>query len=87
MTEPEPPAIVATLVHATFGLWFGFFRWMARTLLLMEKSARVRRRALRALATNPALFQRLLAVHVGELPLRKFVVPGALDLGWGILTA
>jgi menaquinone-9 beta-reductase len=62
-------------------------RWMARTLLLMAKSARVRRRALRALGANPALFQRLLAVHVGELPLRKFVVPGALDLGWGILTA
>jgi len=32
VTEPEPSAIVATLVHATFGLWFGFFRWMARTL-------------------------------------------------------
>ncbi len=32
MTEPEPPATVARMVHATFGLWFGFFRWMARTL-------------------------------------------------------
>ena len=32
MPEPESPAVVARVVHATFGLWFGFFRWMARTL-------------------------------------------------------
>lgn len=32
MSEPEPPAVVARLVHATFGLWFGLFRWMARRL-------------------------------------------------------
>ncbi|MEO8055467.1 MAG: lysophospholipid acyltransferase family protein [Acidobacteriota bacterium] len=34
---PEPasastPTIVSSLVHTTFGLWFPFFRWMARTL-------------------------------------------------------
>jgi lauroyl/myristoyl acyltransferase len=33
---PAPPAdrptIVSNLVNATFGLWFPFFRWMARTL-------------------------------------------------------
>jgi len=27
-----PPAIVPRLTHLTFGLWFPFFRWMARTL-------------------------------------------------------
>lgn len=27
-----PEAIVSRLTHATFGLWFGVFRWMARTL-------------------------------------------------------
>ncbi len=29
---PESPTIVSRLTHATFGLWFSFFRWMARTL-------------------------------------------------------
>ena len=28
----EQPTIVAQLAHHTFGLWFSFFRWMARTL-------------------------------------------------------
>ena len=28
----EPATIVSRLTHLTFGLWFGFFRWMARTL-------------------------------------------------------
>ena len=35
MPEPAPappPAIVSNLVNATFGLWFPFFRWCARTL-------------------------------------------------------
>ncbi|HQR47043.1 MAG TPA: lysophospholipid acyltransferase family protein [Thermoanaerobaculia bacterium] len=32
MTEPARPAIVARLVQETFGLWFGVFRWMAKTL-------------------------------------------------------
>ncbi len=29
---PGQPSIVAQLTHRTFGLWFSFFRWMARTL-------------------------------------------------------
>ncbi len=61
--------------------------FMGRTMLLMDKSAWVRGRALRALSAKPALFRRLLAVHVGELPLTKFAVPGFLDLGWQMLTA
>lgn len=35
MTQPssgEKPEIVSTFVNVTFGLWFPFFRWMARTL-------------------------------------------------------
>jgi flavin-dependent dehydrogenase len=61
--------------------------FMGRTMLLMDKNAWVRRRALRALSAKPALFRRLLAVHVGELSLREFAIPGFLNLGWGILTA
>ncbi len=29
---PPPPTIVSDFVNTTFGLWFPFFRWMARTL-------------------------------------------------------
>lgn len=60
---------------------------MGRTLLLMDKRPWVRRHALRALAAKPGLFRQLLEVHVGELSLLKFAIPGFLDLGWGILTA
>lgn len=31
-SPPGKPAIVSNFVNATFGLWFPFFRWMARTL-------------------------------------------------------
>ena len=61
--------------------------FMGRTMLLMDKRPWVRRRALRALAAKPSLFRRLLSVHVGELSLLKFAIPGFLDLGWEILTA
>jgi lauroyl/myristoyl acyltransferase len=30
--DPAPPTIVSSLVSVTFGLWFPFFRWLARTL-------------------------------------------------------
>ncbi len=62
-------------------------QFMGRTMLLMDKSPWVRRRALRALSAKPGLFRQLLAVHVGELSLLKFAIPGFLDLGWEILTA
>jgi flavin-dependent dehydrogenase len=61
--------------------------FMGRSMLLLDKSAWIRRHALRALAAKPKLFQRMLAVHVGELPLLKFAIPGLLDLGWGMLMA
>ena len=32
MAGAGPSPIVSRLTHATFGLWFPFFRWMARTL-------------------------------------------------------
>lgn len=32
MPQSAQPAIVTFAVHSTFGLWFPFFRWMARTL-------------------------------------------------------
>lgn len=32
VSPPDKPAIVSNFVNMTFGLWFPFFRWMARTL-------------------------------------------------------
>lgn len=60
---------------------------LGRSMLLMDKHSWVRRRALRAFSRQPSLFARLLAVHVGELPLRDFGFNGILNMGWGLLTA
>ncbi len=61
--------------------------FMGRTMLLMDKSGWIRDHALRALSGKPSLFRRMLALHVGELTLAKFGLPGFVDLGWQILTA
>jgi flavin-dependent dehydrogenase len=61
--------------------------FMGRTMLLMDQRPWVRRRALRALTAKPGLFRQLLAVHVGELSMLKFAIPGFLDLGWELLTS
>jgi hypothetical protein len=60
---------------------------MAQSMLLMDKSPWIRQRALRAFTRKPALFERLLSVHVGELGLRNFGITGILDMGWHMLTA
>jgi flavin-dependent dehydrogenase len=59
--------------------------FMARSMLLMDKSSWVRQRALRAFIKKPALFERLLSVHVGEMSLKSFGIRGILNLGWQIL--
>jgi hypothetical protein len=56
-------------------------------MLMMDRSTTIRRRALRALSLHPDLFAKMLAVHVGEVPVRKFVAHGLLDLGWQMLVA
>jgi 2-polyprenyl-6-methoxyphenol hydroxylase-like FAD-dependent oxidoreductase len=50
------------------------------TRLLLEISARpgLRRRVIRLLAAHPDLFERFLAVHIGEAPMRSIGVAGAL---------
>jgi flavin-dependent dehydrogenase len=57
---------------------------MADFMLLLE-NGRLRRRAMRAMAADPRLFARLLAVHVGERPARGLFTNG-LSLGWRMLT-
>jgi flavin-dependent dehydrogenase len=60
---------------------------LGRAMLLMDRSARFRSRAVNALHRNPAIFERLLAVHLGEVSPFKFGISGLATLGWGLLTA
>jgi len=62
-------------------------QFMRRTMLLMDKSSTLRNRALRVFEAKPSLFERMLAVHVGELPLQKFGAGAIANFGWQMLTA
>jgi flavin-dependent dehydrogenase len=54
---------------------------MAGLLLLMDRFPALRDRALRAMAARPELFRALLAVHVGEQPLPRFVLRHGATMG------
>jgi len=58
---------------------------MGDLMLLMDAHTRLRRRTVRALASKPDLFQRLLAWHVGQLGVPRALTSG-VALGWQILT-
>jgi flavin-dependent dehydrogenase len=61
-------------------------RFMADCMLLLDRSATLRTRALAAFAAHPALFSNLLALHVGKCkPARLAATVAAL--GWRIVTA
>jgi flavin-dependent dehydrogenase len=59
--------------------------FMANLMLLLDSRSRLRRRAIRALASHPALFGRMLAMHIGEISPKDFVT-NSLALGWHMLT-
>jgi flavin-dependent dehydrogenase len=59
---------------------------MARLMLLLDGRRRLRARTLRALASEPRVFARMLAMHVGELSKLGFAANG-LAFGWQLLTA
>ncbi len=61
--------------------------FMGRSMLLMDKNPLLRRRTLRALASKPQIFDRMLSVHVGALPLLAFGFHTAVSFGWQFLTA
>ncbi len=61
--------------------------FMSRSMLLMDAHPWLRRQSLRAFAAKPQLFERLLGVHVGELPLAAFATSSILDMGWHMITA
>ncbi len=58
---------------------------MAGLMLVMNSHRRLRERTMRALAEKPALFERMLALHVGELGGARILTSG-LALGWQLLT-
>ena len=65
-----------------------FFRrpaLMSQMLLLLDRSARWRDRVLCVLARNPAIFERLLAMHVGESSQAAFALDAILPLGLRLL--
>jgi flavin-dependent dehydrogenase len=57
---------------------------MAEMMLLMDRSTWLRGRALRAMASKPPIFRRLLAMHVGALSLPGFAATSA-ELGWRVI--
>jgi flavin-dependent dehydrogenase len=58
---------------------------MARVMLTMDRWSSFRDRAIRVLAADPALFSRLLGVHMGEESLPRFVYEKGLSMGLRML--
>jgi len=61
--------------------------FMANLMLSLDRFPALRRRVLHALASDPAIFANLLAMHVGCLSPGDFLMHGMLPLGRQILTA
>jgi flavin-dependent dehydrogenase len=60
--------------------------FMGRVMLLLDGHTATRERVMRALASQPDVFARLLAVHVGATSPAHFAATGAL-LGWRLVAA
>jgi flavin-dependent dehydrogenase len=58
---------------------------MARGMLIMDRSVAFRNRALHMLAAEPAIFARLLGVHLGSEPMGRFVVTSGLEVAWRMM--
>lgn len=60
---------------------------MGSLMLTMDRWHSFELRAMRALASNPHLFQELLSVHVGAKSLLGFAVSKGPQLGWNLMMA
>ncbi len=60
---------------------------MTALLLACERRPWLRRRMVRALAAEPALFSRLLGIHTRALPVARLGIDGALRLVYRLVTA
>jgi menaquinone-9 beta-reductase len=58
---------------------------MARVMLAMDRWPTFRDRSMRMLAAEPALFRRMLGVHVGDESLHGFLLRQGLHLGWSLV--
>jgi flavin-dependent dehydrogenase len=61
-------------------------RFMARFMLLMDRSIFIQTRTMAAFEKDPGLFSNLLAMHVGQLSPVHFAATAAV-LGWDMVTA
>jgi hypothetical protein len=61
--------------------------FMTGLVLFLERHPRLRARAVRALAAEPALFSRLLGIHARTMPPRELGLDGALRLAWRLVAA
>jgi menaquinone-9 beta-reductase len=59
---------------------------MARLMLTLDWKTSLRQRVMRAFDSDPRLFSRMLAMHVGALSSLDFAING-LSLGWHLVTA
>jgi flavin-dependent dehydrogenase len=85
-------SLVGAIVAGDLGLYDkAVRRWVAlpffliRVLLEVERRPRLRRRMIRTLAEETALFERLLAVHARQRPARSVGARGVLRLARGLL--
>jgi menaquinone-9 beta-reductase len=60
---------------------------MAQLMLLMDRSAWIRRKALRLFASQPAIFSKIIAIHAGEPSAEALKARVVFDLGWQVLRA
>jgi flavin-dependent dehydrogenase len=88
----ESAALVEALVAGDLGRYAAAHRAINRLpdimtglVLALESRPRLRARAVRALAAEPALFSKLLGIHARTLPPRQIGL-GALRLAWRLVT-
>jgi flavin-dependent dehydrogenase len=70
--------------HRRIGRLPGF---ITSIVLACERRPALRRRAVAALAAEPALFSRLLGIHGRTLPARQLGLDGALRLAWRLVAS
>jgi flavin-dependent dehydrogenase len=87
-------ALAEALVHRDTQVYAAAHRrlarrpaFMARLMLTMDHSDWLRRRVLNSMASEPRIFARQLAMHVGASTITDFVCGSMLPLGLRILTA
>jgi flavin-dependent dehydrogenase len=84
-------ALAAALAHEDLSMYEAAHRrlgrrpnWMSDLMLLLDRFPTLRRRTIAAMARDPRLFARMLAMHVGELSPYGCLANG-LSLGWEML--